>query len=347
MKKIILCLLIFSSMLGFVSCEKEGDITTVKLISSPNITAPTNGTTYVFEEANAGDTLPLIKWTSADFGYQAAITYKVELATAGTSFAAPQSLGSFTDTEFEITVSAFNSALITMGLEPFEVASLELRVVASVSEFVESGISNIVALTITPYLTIPVYPMLQVPGSYQGWAPTNTETAIPSVKSDGKYEGYMYFPDANTEFKFTQGLAWDVNWGDDGADGTMDPNGANILATDPGLYKLNVNLPALTYTKLKTDWGLIGSATPNGWDSDQDLTYDPATRSMVITLDLVAGEIKIRANDDWALNYGDNGADGKLEEGGDNIVIAEAGNYTIVFDLKQVFGNYTISITKN
>jgi len=336
-------------MLGFVSCEKEGDITTVKLISSPNITAPTNGTTYVFEEANAGDTLPLIKWTAADFGYQAAITYKVEVATAGTSFAAPQSLGSFTDTEFEITVAAFNSALITMGLEPFEVASLELRVVASVSEFVQSGISNIVALTITPYLTIPVYPMLQVPGSYQGWAPTNTETAIPSVKSDGKYEGYIYFSEPNTKFKFTQGLSWDVNWGDDGVDGTLDPNGADIAAAaDAGLYKLNVDLPALTYTQLKTDWGVIGDATPGGWDSDQDMTYDAATRSMVITLDLVPGFIKLRANDDWALSYGDANLDGNLEASGENnIPIEEAGNYTIVFDLKQVFGYYTISITKN
>ncbi len=118
MKKIILCLLIFSSMLGFVACEKEGDITTVKLVSTPNISAPTSGTSYVFEEANASDTLPVIKWSAADFGFQAAITYKVEVAEAGTSFAAPQSLGAISGTELELTVAAFNTALITMGLTP-------------------------------------------------------------------------------------------------------------------------------------------------------------------------------------------------------------------------------------
>ncbi|QQS29633.1 MAG: SusE domain-containing protein [Sphingobacteriales bacterium] len=347
MKQIILFLFILFAISGFVACEKEGDTITVKLLNNPNITAPVSGVTYVFTEETAGDTLPVIKWTEANFNYQAAITYRVEVATAGTSFATPQSLGSLSGTEFSLTVGSFNSSLIAMGLTPFEEAALELRIVGSVSDFVENAYSNVVAMTVTPYLSIPVFPMLQVPGSYQGWAPSNLETAIPSVKSDGKYEGYIFFPNDNTEFKFTQGLNWDVNWGDDGANGTLDPNGANIIAPLAGLHKLNVNLPALTFTQLKTDWGLIGSATPGGWDSDQDLTYDAATRSMVITLDLVAGEIKFRANDDWGLNYGDTGADGKLEEGGDNIAIAEAGNYTIAFDLKQTFGNYTYTITKN
>jgi len=60
---------------------------------------------------------------------------------------------------------------------------------------------------------------------------------------------------------------------------------------------------------------------------------------------LVAGEIKFRANDDWALDYGDTGFDGTLEEGGDNIPIDEAGNYTIVLNLETP--GYAYSIVKN
>ena len=80
-------------------------------------------------------------------------------------------------------------------------------------------------------------------------------------------------------------------------------------------------------------WGIIGDATPNAWnDPDTDMTYDAGTSTWRITLDLVVGQMKFRANDDWAWNYGDNGADGSLENDGDNIVVDTAGNYTVVLD---------------
>ena len=97
-----------------------------------------------------------------------------------------------------------------------------------------------------------------------------------------------------------------------------------------------------TYTSLKTSWGLIGSATPNLWDSDQDMTYDGATKVWSITLNLTAGDIKFRANDGWDLNYGDTGPDGKLEEGGADIAIESAGNYTITLDLSGAIYTYTV-----
>ncbi|MBT6763090.1 MAG: DUF5116 domain-containing protein, partial [Prolixibacteraceae bacterium] len=52
-----------------------------------------------------------------------------------------------------------------------------------------------------------------------------------------------------------------------------------------------------------------------------------------------------RANDDWALNYGDTDFDGVMEEGGDNLPVADAGNYTIILNL-EVAG-YSYSIVKN
>ncbi|RMG27177.1 MAG: hypothetical protein D6730_07770 [Bacteroidetes bacterium] len=64
-----------------------------------------------------------------------------------------------------------------------------------------------------------------------------------------------------------------------------------------------------------------------------------------ITLDLQAGEVKFRANDDWAINFGDDDGNGSLEYGGANIVIAEAGNYTI--DLMLSVQDYTYQIVKN
>lgn len=187
------------------------------------------------------------------------------------------------------------------------------------------------------------YPLLNAPGGYQGWDPTNNTTALSSPNNDNTYEGYLNFPDANTEFKFALG-GWDNNWGDNGADGTLDAGGDNIKVADPGFYKVNVDLNTLSYTLVNTTWGLIGDATPNGWDSDQNMTYDATEGAWSIQLDLVAGAVKFRANDAWDLNYGDTGADALLEAGGDNITIPSAGTYLIKLYLDKP--DYTYSIER-
>ena len=195
----------------------------------------------------------------------------------------------------------------------------------------------------TPPLKSTTYPVIYVPGAHQGWDPSNTSTVLASVNSDGNYEGYLYFAEDNTEFKFTDGPAWDVNYGDSGADGTLDRDGDNIVAATAGYYFLTVNLNDFTYTMLKTDWGIIGSATAGGWDSDQDMTFDTETGIWSAVIDLTGdGEIKFRANDDWALNYGDNGPDGILNRDGSNMAIASSGSYIITMKLGIPDYTYTI-----
>ncbi len=192
------------------------------------------------------------------------------------------------------------------------------------------------------------YPVIFVPGGYQGaagygsdWTPADAPN-LASVNSDKNYEGYVYFAGAG-QFKFTQGPNWDLNWGDNGNDGTLDQNGSNISAADAGYYKINVNLNDYTYTVVKTNWGIIGSATPTGWDSDTKMKFDAATKTWVIEIDLKAGEIKFRANDDWAINYGDKNADGILDTQNDNnIKIASAGKYKITMKLGTPDYTYTI-----
>lgn len=183
------------------------------------------------------------------------------------------------------------------------------------------------------------YPVIYAPGGYQkaagysagDWAP-DVAPKLASVNSDGNYEGYIYFA-AAAEFKFTEGPNWDKNWGDDGANGVMEANGANLKVAEAGYYKINVNLNDRTYSVKKTDWGIIGSATADGWNSDVNMVFDAATKTWSAKVDLKAGEIKFRANDGWDINYGDNGANGTLEGGGSNIAIAQAGSYKITLTL--------------
>ncbi|MEL6590753.1 MAG: RagB/SusD family nutrient uptake outer membrane protein, partial [Bacteroidota bacterium] len=147
-----------------------------------------------------------------------------------------------------------------------------------------------------------------------------------------------------TEIKFTDGAGWDVNWGDTGADGTLDAGGDNIAVADAGFYRVQADIANLTYSVEATDWGLIGSATPNGWDNDTDMTFDPVEGAWTIQVDLVEGEVKFRANDDWALNYGDTGNDALLEEGGDNIAIPTSGTYIIKLYLDAPDHTYSIEL---
>ena len=88
------------------------------------------------------------------------------------------------------------------------------------------------------------------------------------------------------------------------------------------------------------NWGIIGSATPKGWDADTDMKFDNANQVWKLTVSLTAGEIKFRKNHDWGTNFG--GANGSLIAGGANIAVANAGTYDIVVD----FNANTYTLTK-
>lgn len=195
------------------------------------------------------------------------------------------------------------------------------------------------------------YPVIYVPGGYQvasgysegDWAPDAAPT-LASVNADNIYEGYIYFAADNSEYKFTEGPNWDVNWGDESADGTLEAGGANLVAPTAGVYRIIVNLNDMNYTVQKTDWGLIGDATPGGWDTDTNMEFDPETKEWKMIVELGTGFIKFRANDDWDINLGDNEPDGTLEYGGENIAIDEPGKYEI--KLKLGTPDYTYTVDK-
>lgn len=334
--------------LGLVltGCLEEEVGPFLKLGEAPTFTSPTGGSSFVLLEENASSVLSSFAWTAADFGFDAGIDYELEFDKAGNNFADAISLGITTKLSMDdLTVGQLNGILLANGYPDNVEANLEFRVIATVSDKVDALISQPLAINVTTYKALIVFPRLQVPGSHQGWDPANESTVIFSRQSDGTYEGFLYFATENTEYKYTDGPSWDVNYGDTGNDGTLEAGSDNILAGAAGIYRLRANLNNLTHTAELTSWGLIGSATPNGWDSDQDMTINPDTGNPVITLDLVAGELKFRANDDWAINFGDTNANGSLEYDGDNILIDDPGNYTV--ELIINVAEYTYKVTKN
>ena len=142
-----------------------------------------------------------------------------------------------------------------------------------------------------------------------------------------------------TLFKFSEGPSFmGKSWGDNESDGKADLFGKNISFSAPegeAYYKVTFNDKSLkyTFTFLKfPSIGIIGSATPGGWDTDTDLTAK-GDGTFEATLDLIVGEAKFRANDSWDSNWG--AADfpeGVGTPGGANIPITTAGKYKITFN---------------
>jgi len=146
---------------------------------------------------------------------------------------------------------------------------------------------------------------------------------------DNIFDAYVTL--ANGEIKFRENNSWDLNYGDNGNDGSLEAGGSNIPVNE-GSYKITIDLNTLSWSMEAYSWGIVGSAAPNGWDGpDVMFNYDPFSDTFKTVATLGDGEIKFRQNNDWAVNYGDTGADGTLENGGDNIAVS-AGNYLVTLD---------------
>ena len=170
-------------------------------------------------------------------------------------------------------------------------------------------------------------PVLYMAGDANGWA-TNDYLA----GEDGvHFTGFMYLN--QNGFKFCTQPEWKgTNYG---ANFDTAADAANITMTEAaGYYKVDVDLENKSYvlTPIKTI-GIIGDATADGWDADQNLTYVPynsETKALgyweAKDVVLKAGTMKFRANHDWAINWG--GDVNALTQGGDNISV-DAGTYDI------------------
>ena len=86
-----------------------------------------------------------------------------------------------------------------------------------------------------------------------------------------------------------------------------------------------------------SEWGVVGSATPNGWNGPDIKMWNSTDGNLVAYATLSACEIKFRKNNDWGVNLG--GSNGTLSSGGSNIAVT-AGTYKITINVSK--NTYTI-----
>ena len=163
-------------------------------------------------------------------------------------------------------------------------------------------------------------PVLYMAGDANSWKQIDYLSSEDGVH----FTGYMYLN--QNGFKFCTQKDWDgTNYG--GA--FFGESEDNIMMTqEAGFYQVDVDLSAKTYTLSPFNIGIIGNATPSGWGADTDMTYNPTERCWEIKgVELSDGEMKFRANDDWALSWGGE-LDNLTTQNGPNIAVA-AGTYDI------------------
>lgn len=353
MKKIVFILITMLSFGLFNSCEEDqvGPTLNLSETTAPSITSPEDGASLEMVQDDE-DLLYTIEWTAAKYNAEDLpnISYSVILMNPTDNKTITLAV---TDTLTASVTYKYLNTQLTRGFGlAYEVsASVELKVVASISlnSTADDVSSGVISADITPYEDIIIYPKLWVPGDYQGWAPADAPT-IASLLFDGNFEGYVNFPDEDTQFKFTSDPDWDhTNYGNGGT-GVLDtdPGASNLTVSGAGYYKFNVNTNNLTWTYAATDWAVIGTSVPP-YDQSEDvnMTYNVDDDIWEVTLDLEAGTFKFRANDSWDINYGiDDPTLKTLVQDGSDISVDEAGNYTITLILNNSPA-YTYTIVKN
>ena len=297
--------------------------------------------------ANLGLESVTFEWSAADFGAQTQVNYAIEVAAAGQSDKVVVTSG-VTETSAVVSYESLNAVLLyDLGLASGIAENVDFYVSAKVGEY-----AKVYSAPVTASATVTQaekeYPKLTVAGSYayNNWSPGKGQFVYDFEGTDAKYSGVIDFGEdvSALQFKFV-GAAWGENEfsvpaGEaQAAEAAELPlvagGGDNISAyTTHRFYSLTLdkNTPKVIKNFSFNSLGVIGDATPTGWDADTDMEFNAAKQRFYVDLTLIDGKIKFRADDDWAVNWG--GADGVLSAGGADIAVA-AGNYRIYVHLND------------
>jgi hypothetical protein len=246
MKRFLNTILAFGTLaiLILASCKKDETKIIASMGSAGTLTAST--TAPALSLSTASSTAVTFTWPATPVtGYNAPITYTIQVGVKGTNFANAQEIATSSLNQ-AVTGSDFNKALLGLNMATGTSAQVEVRIKSVIAVNASPAYSNAVTLTVTPFsLTSYIY----VPGDYQGWDPTSAP-ALSSPTSNGVYEGLVTFVStASFEFKITPARTWDVSYG--GANGVLSTSAGNIVAPSAGTYLVHVDMNALTYTLTK------------------------------------------------------------------------------------------------
>lgn len=181
-------------------------------------------------------------------------------------------------------------------------------------------------------------------GGFNSWA-----ESVPMVTTNGDIYTKADFYFAAPDVKFRKDNSWSVSWGGSTFPmGTAILNGDNIPLT-PGYYNVNFNNASLTYNFQIVPVTIIGPAVQD-WNTEVAMISTDGGISFTLeNITLNAGEMKFRANNAWALNWGGTtfpsgtAAPNSVDE---TPITVEAGTYNVSFNRLTLSYNFqnTLSV---
>lgn len=348
MKNFKIILVLIAAIISFNSCEKDELVFTAK---APGEFTFTNTflSEYVLTSTTSANIGERFTWESQSFEAPTAVTYELQGSVLG-DFTDMTVIGSTSGNDLAVTVGKLLSMANEAGLDNDpnsdnpNTGDVYFRLRAYSGNNAIETLSSVQTLTLVlPEIVdnggsgVSVSNWGVVGSGYNNWG-AFADGAFYTTSDADVIVSYVTLVDG--EIKFRLDNDWGTNYGDDGGDGTLEADGANIAVT-AGIYKITVNTSSNTYTIEPFSFGIVGSGY-NNWGSDgpdAKVYYDYTSDTWKAGVKLLDGEIKIRLNNDWGTNYGDDGADGTLDLDGANIAVT-AGHYLLTVDLNA--GTYTL-----
>lgn len=297
---------------SLMSCDKDAVKPTVSSTVASNELATPSKSSYVLVADEAANTAETFQWTKPDFGFAAAIIYKLQMDKAAGDFSSPVELASANNLlSAAVTVKDFNDKVLSLGLSPQTASDIKLRVVSTISDKVAPLYSNTQTISVTPYATSfpPIYGM---GAGLKGWGPWPDNAVEVVGVGYKKYETVAYF--SNDTFRFFDQLDWNPTSFNYPYFTTVSSLLINANDGDknfkfvgtPGWFKINIDLIAKTVAMVAADEPLlyITGAGIGGWDkpgtgASIKMTYmKPGVFS--VTANFVNDSFRFFAQPDWA-----------------------------------------------
>lgn len=255
------------------ACEKDE----TKAYISENPVGPTIQSMPAFTGFSLDNAANLLNFsfTAADFGFPAAVTYKLQIDSATKNFSNPIDLLTTESLSASVTVGEFNKAILDAGYEEYDTEhAMEARIKATVNSLVAPAYSAASAFNVVPYATEfpPIYMCGAATGGWDWTKGVEMRSTAPKVYQTIAYflngEAFRFFAQPNWDptsynYPYFSSGTIDANL-EDAQDG--DNNFKVIGAT--GYYDITVDLKNLTVTMTAVNEPVMymTGAALGGWD---------------------------------------------------------------------------------
>lgn len=315
-------------------------------VAGPMITAPTAGNEFVLDINNQNALVTTIKWNDYT-SYGVDVDYKVEIAAKGSTVF--QEVGIVKNLKtLDVTNKILNDAILKTGAQPNVKGDFDVRVTATTESTGGTIVlsSSLVTIKVTPFTNnVTLYLIGDATAGEWNNSATN-DNMYPLLGNHEVSTSYTYtgfFKVGGFKIIKDKG-SWDAQYGAGSTAGTLSADGGsgNINIAVAGYYKVTIDIAALTYTLTAVPnptasyatVGIIGDSTANGWGSSTAMTQSSFDSHIwyLTNVTLTTGELKFRANNDWAVSWGSGNENfGTGDIGGANIPV-KAGSYNIYFN---------------